>query len=119
MKKLIAILLSLVLAAGVFAACASAEGAEAAGEDAADWTFPDTIEMTEAAESLFNKAMEGFVGVNYEPLGFLGEKDGTYCILCRATAVEPNAKPFYALVYVDDAGIRNIWDIWMDKHANP
>jgi hypothetical protein len=119
MKKLIAIFLSLVLMTGMLAACASAEGAETAETDAAAWTLPETIEMTEEAAAAFTKAMEGLVGVNYEALGFLGEKDGTWCILCRATAVYPDAKPYYALVYVNDDGVQNIWDIWMDKHANP
>ena len=83
----------------------------------AEWNLPETIEMTEKASTIFNHAMEGFVGVHYEPLGFLGEKDGLYCILCRATVVYPGAKPSYALVYVNDAGIQNIWEIWMDAHS--
>ena len=83
-----------------------------------DWTIPDTIEMTATATEVFNKAIKGLVGVKYEPLGYLGEKDGTYCILCRTAVVYPGAKPGYALVYVNDAGVQNIWDIWMDKHAN-
>ena len=102
----------------------SAENTEVAGMDDSemddsDWTLPDTIEMTSAVTELFNKGMEGLVGVNYEPLGYLGEKDGLYCILCRATVVYPGAVPYYALVYVNDDGIQNIWEIWMDKHANP
>ena len=88
-------------------------------EDETDWNLPETIEMTEAVTDVFNHAMEGLVGVNYEPLGYLGEKDGTYCILCRATVVYPGAKPYYTLVYVNNDGVRNIWEIWMDKHAEP
>ena len=83
----------------------------------ANWDLPETIDMTEAATSAFDKAVTDLVGVDYEPLGLLGEKDGLYCILCRATVVYPGAKPYYALVYVNEAGIQNIWDIWMDAHS--
>ena len=92
---------------------------DTAEEEPADWNLPETIEMTSAAADAFHHAMESLVGVNYEPLGFLGEKEGTYCILCRATVVYPGAKPTYALVYVNETGVQNIWEIWMDKHANP
>ena len=83
----------------------------------ADWILPETIEMTEDVRAVFDKAMEGLMGVNYEPLGYLAEKDGVYCILCRAAVVYPDAKPYYALVYVSDEGLVNIWDIWMGAHA--
>ena len=68
-------------------------------------------------DTVFEKAMDGLTGVGYEPVGYLGEKDGVYCILCRATVVYPDAKPYYALVYVSDEGLQNIWDIWMGAHA--
>lgn len=117
MKRFLAITLSLVMLFLAAAFASSEPGADQA--DDADWTLPDTIEMTAEATAVFNKALEGLVGVTYEPLGFLGEKNGTYCILCRATVVYPGAKPGYALVYVNDDGVQNIWDIWMDKHAIP
>ena len=63
------------------------------------------------------KRYVGLTGVGYEPVGYLGEKDGVYCVLCRATVVYPGAKPFYALVYVSDEGLQNIWEIWMGVHA--
>jgi hypothetical protein len=40
-----------------------------------------------------------------------------YCVLCRAAVVSPDAKPYYALVYVSDDGLENIWDIWMGAHV--
>lgn len=73
--------------------------------------------MTDEVTAVFEKAMEGLAGVNYEPVGYLGEKDSVYCILCRATVVSPDAKPYYALVYVSEAGVQNIWDIWMGVHT--
>lgn len=81
------------------------------------WILPETIEMTKEISGLFTKAVEGITDVNYEPQGYLGEKDGVYCILCRACAVQPEAKPYYALVYVSDKGVQNVWDIWMGAHA--
>ena len=114
MKKMMVLLLTLCVMLSGWAACASAEG-----PDDSAWFLPETIEVTPMVAEVFNKAMEGLVGVHYEPLGYLGEKEGTYCILCRATAVYPDAKPYYALVYVNENGVQNIWDIWMDKHMNP
>ena len=83
----------------------------------ADWNLPETIEMSDDVTAVFDKAIAGLTGVEYEPLGYLGEKDGVYCVLCRATNVYPDAKPYYALVYVGNDGIHNIWDIWMGAHA--
>ena len=82
-----------------------------------DWNLPETIEMTDEVNALFTNAMNGLTGVSYEPVGYMGEKDGVYCILCRATVVAPDAKPYYTLVYVTDKGVQNIWDIWMGAHA--
>ena len=93
------------------------EQTESSGSPDADWNLPETIEISDDVADVFNKAMEGLTGVNYEPLGYLGEKDGVYCIICRATLVYPDAKPYYALVYVGNDGIHNIWDIWMGAHS--
>ena len=108
MKRIFALLVSLALLLG----CACAESSHDA-----DWNLPETIGMTEEVTALFDHALAGLDGVGYEPLGFLGEKDGVYCVLCRATVIYPNAKPFYALVYVSDAGLQNIWEIWIDAHS--
>ena len=83
-----------------------------------DWTLPETVAMTDEVTEIFTKAMEGLVGVNYEPIGLLAEKEGTCCILCRATVVYPGAAPGYSLVYVNEEGLVNIWDLWIDAHAN-
>ncbi len=120
MKQLIALIIVTLLLLGT--ACAEDGVMNTLAEntdniDDAGWNLPETIEMTEEFAAIFNRAVEGLVGVNYEPLGCLGEKDGVYCFLCRATAVYPGAKPYYALVYVNDTDIQNIWDIWMDAHS--
>ena len=111
MKKIIALLL---LTAILFSVSALAEEPQDA------WNLPETIEMTDEAAALFSNAMSSAPdGVSYEALGFLGEKDGLYCLLCRMTAVTPDAKPVYALVYINEDGLQNTWEIWMERHAAP
>lgn len=126
MKKIAAAVLTVILGVSL-AACAGAakkteEQTTTTPQEQTttpndDWNLPETIEMTDEVTAIYGKAMEGLTGVNYEPLGYLGEKDGVYCVLCRATVVYPNAKPYYALVYVSEAGLQNIWEIWMGAHA--
>jgi hypothetical protein len=55
--------------------------------------------------------------VDYVPLCCLAEKDGVRCYLARARAVYPEALPYYSLVYISESGIRNIWDLWIGRHA--
>ena len=67
------------------------------------WTLTPGAELSEEALAAFGKAMDGLVGVSYEPLALVGTQlvSGTnYCILCQAQVVVPNAVPYYALVYV-------------------
>lgn len=64
---------------------------------------PDSPAMTEEATAAFNKATEGFVGVDYVPVALLSEQvvAGTnYRILCEATVVYPGAEMHYAVVDV-------------------
>lgn len=83
--------------------------AEDAGASAAPagllggWTLPEDIALTDEAQSAFDKATEGLLGVKYTPIALLGTQpvSGTnYCILCRAALVYPGAQPYYALVYI-------------------
>lgn len=126
MKKVMYLILIAVLTVSM-CACSMQGGeegqdqAQATAEEVttpdADWDIPETTELTDEARALFDKAMEGLTGVGYEPVGLLGEKDGVYCILCRATVIVPDAKPYYSLVYVNEDGLQNIWDIWMGAHS--
>ena len=128
MKKITAVVLAVMLILSL-AACAGAEEKTEVQEQTqeqtqtetttpdVDWNLPETIEIPEEVTAAFDKAMDGLTGVGYEPVGYLGEKDGVYCVLCRATVIYPDAKPYYALVYVSDEGLQNIWDIWMGAHA--
>ena len=82
-----------------------------------EWDMSVPTEMTEEAQNVFDQAMEGLVGVDYTPVAVLGRCGGTYCILCKATVVYPGAKPYNALVYVNEDGIQNIYELWIEKHA--
>ena len=86
-------------------------------EQTGEWTITDSAELTEEARKVFDSAMKNLVGAAYDPVALLGEYEGVYCILCRVTVIYPDAKPQYALVYVAEDGIRNVWTLWIDAHA--
>ena len=96
MKKVIALLLAALML--FCAACALAEVPAAGG-----WTIAGTLEIKDEDKAVFDKAMEGLVGVDYEPVAYLGNQvvaGLNHCFLCRATVVYPNAKPALVLVYI-------------------
>ena len=67
------------------------------------WKATDSPRMSDEATAAFEKAMEGFTGVGYEPLACLATQQvsGTnYAVFCKAQVVYPDAKPYYAVVYV-------------------
>lgn len=81
------------------------------------WAAPESNAMTEELQAKFDKAMQTLLGVNYTPLAYLGSKDGVDCFFCRAEAVVPNPAPYYTLVYTNDSGVQNIYEVWIDAHA--
>ncbi len=95
MKKLMAICLALLMALSV-AAAAGADG----------WRVAEDNEVTPERLALFNQAMEGLLGVSYEPIAYLGTQaaeEVIHCYLCRATVVYPGAEPTLSLVYISEA----------------
>ncbi len=82
-----------------------------------EWDMSISPEITEEIMVTFDRAMDSLTGVNYTPVAVLGVSDDTYCILCKAAVVYPDAKPYNALVYVNGDGIQNIYELWIDKHA--
>ena len=64
------------------------------------WDTAVPTEVTDEIRIRFEEAVEGLLGVSYEPLAVLAQQGDSLCILCRATAVVPDAKPTYALVYL-------------------
>ena len=132
MRKLIAILTALTMLFGVVCAFAEdGEGEELLGEladeleeaveEVEDWIEGDEEDdddfggMTgywEAAEdptltperkAIFDKGMEGLLGVDYVPVVYLGSQvvAGTnHAFLCQGTIVVPNAVPEWMVVYL-------------------
>lgn len=107
MKKLLACLLVLGMILSVNASL---------GEETNPWNIPESNEMNETVYDLFSKAMETLVGVSYEPIAYLGKKEGVYCVFCRATVVYPGAVPYYALLYITESGVQNIREIGLDAY---
>ena len=104
MKKLFALMLTMLM---VLALCACGQSKAPAAEKAptvvGGWTISEDAAITDEARAAFEKAMEGFTGVGYEPVALIGTQvvSGTnYCILCEARVIVPDAAPYYALVYV-------------------
>lgn len=97
MKRIIALIVAALLAIAV----ASAEAPLSGG-----WTPSEDPTVTEEVQTLFDKAMEGLVGVGYVPVAYLGSQvvAGTnHCILAQATVVYPDAAPRYVLIYLYEA----------------
>lgn len=124
MKRTLAVLLAVIM---LFALGATAFAAEENAEEEADqvqnqeWDESVPTEITEEIQKLFDEAMKGLLGVNYQPIAVLGQKDDVYCILCKATVVYPGAKPYNTLVYIkgtaEKAEIQNIYELWIDAHS--
>ena len=111
MKKMLAALLAALM---LLSSSALAEAPLMGG-----WTPAASPEITEEVRAVFDKALEGLVGVSYVPVAYLGRQivAGTnHCILCQATPVYPNARPSYVLMYLHEslngeAGILHIADL--------
>ncbi len=101
MKKLVSLLL-VGLMASLLIVSASASAGEL-GAMAGGWSATESPEITEDVQALMDKAMEGLLGVDYAPVAYLGTQivaGKNHCILCQAKTVYPEAKPYYALVYI-------------------
>ena len=95
MKKWIAVLLTALMLTAVSAA--SAEGL------AGGWSIAESQALTEETLAVFEKGMEGLLGVDYVPVAYLGSQAVAglnHCFLCVATTVYPGAEPSYALAYM-------------------
>ena len=115
MKKLIAVLLCTLMLVSV-AACtkkpepspAPVDETEAEPEPIAEprsggWAIAEDPSLTDALRAVYEKGMEGLVGVDYTPIALLGTQivAGTnYCFLSQGTVVYPGSTPMYMLVYL-------------------
>ena len=122
MKKWLKVmLLALALALGIAPACA--ERMEGGWQNVPC----EAATLPEDAQAAFDKALEGLDGAVYTPVALLSTQvvAGTnYCILCQITPVVPNPAPTWALVYIyadlqGNAEIMNIYDLYIDRHAEP
>lgn len=86
------------------------------GPLAGAWSETESPVMTDEAKAAFQKATEGFVGVDYTPVALLSTQvvAGTnYRILCEATVVYPGAEMHYVVmtIYEDLQGNASILSI--------
>ncbi len=95
MKKWIAVLLTALML--------TAASAAAANGLAGGWSIAESQALTEETLAVFEKGMEGLLGVDYTPVAYLGSQvvaGMNHCFLCVATTVVPGAEPSYALAYM-------------------
>ena len=131
MKKTIAMILCvLMIAASVACTGMKIESSESfeiheetnetiGGAIAGGWANTENPAMTDELRAIFEKALEGMLGVNYIPVACLGTQvvAGTnYCFLAQATVVYPDAMPKYVQVYVycdlsGNASVMNVADL--------
>ena len=98
MKNTLALMMALSVLL-LFAACGHAEEPTLAG----GWTLTEDGAFDEEVKTVFDKALEGLIGVDYTPLALLGTQlvSGTnYSFLCESTVVYPDAETTYVIVTV-------------------
>lgn len=69
------------------------------------WTWPESNALTEENTKLFNEAMEGQIGIAYEPVAYLASQvvNGTnHCYLARITGVSPSRVSEYELIFITE-----------------
>ncbi len=100
MRKLIAALMALMMIFGL--ACACAEEVRPAAVTGG-WTPAEDFTVTEERQAIFDKGMEGLLGVGYTPVAYLGSQvvAGTnHAFLCQSKVVAPDTAPFFTIVYL-------------------
>ena len=98
MKKLIAVLLSMMLCLCALTPVMAQETPLAGG-----WQAAEDMTVTPEAQEALEKALEGFAGSSITPVVLLGTQvvaGINYCLLCKIAPIVPNAMFHYALVYV-------------------
>ncbi len=67
------------------------------------WSASDDSMITDEVKAVFDMATKDLTGVDYQPVAYLGSQvvaGINHAILCRATAVMPEAKPYYTIMYI-------------------
>ena len=68
--------------------------------DEGGWTTFEVTKLTDDEENAFQAAFDGMTGVSYDPIAIIAESDAGYYVLCEATVVYPDAKPYYSVVEI-------------------
>lgn len=89
-------------------------------EDKEGWEYNDInpfMEENKEVKTLFDKALDGLTGAEYEPIAYIGYKDNSYAILTKITitSVEPLISLSTVYITKTDSGamIDDIYDIDM------
>lgn len=92
---------------------------EAVPEDPSGDVFiaPESNAVTEELQAKFDAAMANLVGAHHTPLAYLGNNGAVDCFFCRSEAVVIDPVPYYTLVYINDSGVQNIYEVWIEAHA--
>ena len=102
MKKILALALTaMLLVSSLLMGSALAE--DVPGTLMGGWAAAEDPTITDEVRALFDKAMEGLVGVDYVPVAYLGSQvvAGTnHAILCQGTVVYPGAQPAWKIVFL-------------------
>lgn len=67
------------------------------------WTASESVEITDEVREMVINATDGLLGVEYEPVAYLGSQvvaGSNHCVLCRASVVSPDSKPYYVYMYI-------------------
>ena len=67
------------------------------------WSYADDPSVDEKTASVVDKATEKLLGAEYESVAYIGSQvvaGMNHAVLCRVTAVSPDAESGYALVYI-------------------
>ncbi len=92
-----------IMTAAMLAGCLMTMPAFAGERLSGGWEATRDTTIDADAQAVFDAAMEGLLGVDYEAVDLLATQvvAGTnYCFLCRSTVVVPDALPGYSLVYI-------------------
>ena len=60
--------------------------------------------LTDDMRKLFDKALDGLVGAEYEPIAYIPSDDGMQRVLSKMTLMVPDASPAYAIVVMNGDG---------------
>jgi len=68
-----------------------------------DWEYNSkntSLKENPDVDIIFNKALEEYVGVVYDPIAYIGKKNNTYAIIAKTTTVTVNPQTNISIVYI-------------------